>query len=90
MRKGGKEDRWWIYRHRRGDEGVKIGKHYQATQSYFPVSGPTNHLKITRPPVFFLFILGSQSGRKWCTNSKVHLTGLGTRLQNTDTCGSKI
>ena len=34
---------------------MKIGKHYQATQSYFPVSGPTNHLNITRPPVFVFF-----------------------------------
>ena len=50
-------------------------------QSCYIVSGPTSHLKMTRTPGFFC-------ERKWYTNSKMHHGGwgLGTRLQNADTC----
>ena len=61
----------------------------KATQSCFPVAGPTSHLKMTRPPgFFFFFFLETKVERKWCTNSKMHCWGwgLGTRLQNADTC----
>ena len=65
---------------------LPVGK---ATQSCFPVAGPTSHLKMTRPPGFFFF--ETRFERKWCTNSKMHCGGWGleTRLQNADTCVSK-
>ena len=57
----------------------------KATQSYFPVSGPTSHLKMTRPPVFFCFsfLPETKVERKCCTNSKMHCGGWGleTRLE---------
>ena len=37
----------------------------KATQSCFPVAGPTSHLKMTRPPgFFFFFFFGNQSWKK--------------------------
>ena len=46
----------------------------KAMQSCFPVSGPTSHLKMTRPPGFFFFFFFSETKveRKWCTNHKMH------------------
>ena len=43
---------------------IKVSRTSRATQSCFPVSGPTNHLEVTRPPGFFCFFFlffGSQS-----------------------------
>ena len=38
---------------------------YKATQSCFPVSGPTSHLKMTRTPgIFFFFFFRKPSGKK--------------------------
>ena len=61
-------------------------KPHQATQSQFPVSGPTSHLKMTRPPGFFYFyffylfiflkfFLETKVEKRWCTNSKMHCGG---------------
>ena len=36
----------------------------KATQSCFPVSGPTSHLKMTRPPGFFFFFSETKVERK--------------------------
>ena len=55
---------------------------------------------MTRPPslvflhfsvFFFFFFCETKVECKWCTNTKMHHRGcgLGTRLQNADTCASK-
>ena len=61
----------------------------KATQSSFPVSGPTSHLKMTRPPGFFFFF--SQSGQEngTFTIGKMHCGGDKTIYKNADNCVSK-
>ena len=48
-------------------------------------------LKDDQTTRLFFFFFGNQVERKWCTNSTMHRRGwgLGTRIQNTDTCVSK-
>ena len=42
----------------------------KATQSCFPVSGPTSHLKMTRPPGFFILEAKvEENGASWRVRS---------------------
>ena len=63
---------------------LKLQADNKATQNCFPVSGPTSHFKMTRPPGIFFFFSETKVERKWCTNSKMHHRGWGleTRIQN--------
>ena len=69
--------------------------HLEIASAMQSVSNPTSHLKMTRPPGFFLFIFfilfGDQSWKKMVykqQNVEGEVWGR-TRLQNADTCVSK-
>ena len=72
---------------------LHIGLNACGDQAIISCSGPTSHLKMTRPPgfLFFFFFLETKVERKWCSNSEMHCAGwgLGTRPQNADNCVSK-
>ena len=61
----------------------------QATQSCFPVSGPTSRLKMTRPPGFFFFQKPKLKENGVQQQNALWRVKSGTLLQHADNCVSK-